>query len=99
MLTMTKDVVCFSAIISCCQKAGQWQPALTLVDAMLQRNLAPNLVTFNAAISSCEQQGMWQQTLRFMELMEDVSLQPDVILGGYWKTFIFPYMWECHHPN
>ena len=76
---MTQDVVCFSAIISCCEKAGQWQQALTLVDTMLPRNLSPNLVTFNAAISSCEQQGMWQQALRLMKLMEDASLQADVI--------------------
>jgi pentatricopeptide repeat protein len=50
---MTQDVVCFSAIISCCEKAGQWQQALTLVDTMLPRNLSPNLVTFNAAIGCC----------------------------------------------
>ena len=40
--------------INACQKAGHWQSALQLLEAMDTVTVIPNVVTFNSVISACE---------------------------------------------
>lgn len=40
--------------ITSCQKTGVWQWALTLLDAMDARAVAPNGMSFNGSIGACE---------------------------------------------
>eukprot|EP00966_Prymnesium_polylepis_P093678 2167735-Prymnesium_polylepis.1 len=50
----------FSASISACEKGGQWERALSLLDDMQRRGVRPNMFSFNAAISACEKGGQWE---------------------------------------
>jgi pentatricopeptide repeat protein len=39
------DVITFSATISACEKGGQWQRALALLDEMRAARVAPDVIT------------------------------------------------------
>ena len=56
MLTteIQRDIISFSAVISACEKATEWQQAIGFIDVMPEFQIEPNLIAFNAAISSCE---------------------------------------------
>ena len=45
------NVYHYNAVISACEKGGQWQRALALLDEMRAVGVAPDVITFNAAIS------------------------------------------------
>ena len=49
-----RDIISFSAVISACEKATEWQQAIGFIDVMPEFRIEPNLIAFNAAISSCE---------------------------------------------
>ena len=46
------DVISYSAAISACEKGGQWERALALLEQMAARGVAPGVITYNAAIEA-----------------------------------------------
>ena len=46
------DVISYSAAISACEKGGQWERALALLEQMAVRGVAPNVISYNAAIEA-----------------------------------------------
>jgi pentatricopeptide repeat domain-containing protein 1 len=50
-----RSVITYSALISACEKAGQWQLALNLFGEMLRERCAPNVITYNSLITACAQ--------------------------------------------
>jgi pentatricopeptide repeat protein len=50
-----RSVITYSALISACEKAGQWQLALNLFSEMLQERCVPNVITYNSLITACAQ--------------------------------------------
>ena len=52
---MVPDVISFSAAISACEKGGQWERALSLLEDIKSRGVEPDVISFSAAISACEQ--------------------------------------------
>ena len=58
---MALNVISFNAVISACEKGGQWQRALSLLDDMHRAGVTLNAISFNAAILTCEKGGQWQR--------------------------------------
>lgn len=52
-----RSVITYSALISACEKAGQWQLALNLFAEMLKERCTPNVITYNSLITACAQVG------------------------------------------
>lgn len=50
-----RSVITYSALISACEKAGQWQLALNLFEEMLRERCTPNVITYNSLITACAQ--------------------------------------------
>ena len=61
MISMTSDVISFSASISACGKGGQWQRASFLFDDMRRAVMLVDVISFSAAISAREKDGQWQR--------------------------------------
>ena len=66
---LTFDVFSFSAAISACEKGGQWERALSLLDEMRERGVTPDVISFNAVISACEKAGKWERALWLLDEM------------------------------
>ena len=64
-----RNVVTYSAAISACEKAGQWQVALKLLELMVASHVQPNVISYNAVISACTQGSQWEQALNLFEPM------------------------------
>jgi pentatricopeptide repeat domain-containing protein 1 len=50
-----RSVITYSALISACEKAGQWQLAVNLFGEMLREGCTPNVITYNSLITACAQ--------------------------------------------
>ncbi|CAE8687098.1 unnamed protein product, partial [Polarella glacialis] len=55
-----------------CEKAGEWQLALSLLSSMPQMRVARDEISFNAAISACEKGGQWQLSMHLLSSMPDM---------------------------
>ena len=73
-----KNVITFSAAISACDKASQWESALVLLQEACKSHLL-NLITYSAAISACVKGKQWQQALRVYDEICKAGLQVNVI--------------------
>ena len=49
---LTSNVISYSAAMSACEKGGQWQRALELLEGMPQRAPKPDVISYTAAIIS-----------------------------------------------
>lgn len=74
------DVATYSATISACESAGEWQRALGVLQAMMDDDSDKtadgtmlNLYCFNAAVSACEKGRAWVEALELYERMLDIS--------------------------
>jgi pentatricopeptide repeat protein len=52
---LRRSVITYSALISACEKAGQWEAALELFGRMTSEGCAPNVITYNSLITACGQ--------------------------------------------
>ena len=57
---MQPDVISYSSAIRACEKAGRWDMALCLVEAMPSRSLEVDLICWSSTISACEKSGCWE---------------------------------------
>ena len=79
------DVATFSATISACEAAGEWQRALGVLQMMMddheKSNDLMNIYCFNAAISACEKGQAWVEALELYERMLDIGgpIFPNVV--------------------
>eukprot|EP00959_Pyramimonas_sp_CCMP1952_P412627 8646518-Pyramimonas_sp.AAC.1 len=55
------DDISYSAGISACGKAEQWQRALVLLSEMREAKLEPTVISYSAGISACEKGEQWQR--------------------------------------
>ncbi|CAE8721444.1 unnamed protein product, partial [Polarella glacialis] len=84
-----------SAAISACEKCGQWQMGLNLLNLMPEMRVVPNEITYNAAMSAFEKGGQWQLALNLLSLMPEAIMLPGQISynaaisacdkGGQWQ--------------
>ena len=82
------DVATYSAAISACDSAGEWQRALGVLQMMIDDDRTAetnstllNLYCFNAAISACEKGQAWVEALELYERMLDTGepIRPNII--------------------
>lgn len=82
------DVATYSATISACESAGEWQRALGVLQTMIDDDAhlgedgsLLNLYCFNAAISACEKGQAWVEALELYERMLEIGgpVRPNVI--------------------
>ena len=64
------DTIMYCAAISACEKGGQWQRALQLMEDMQAEGIPADTITYSAAISACEKGRQWQRALRLMKDMQ-----------------------------
>ena len=60
-------------------KSGEWAKALSVLDSMEDRGIAPEIFQYNAAISACGKNGEVQKALELFETMEKKGVTPDII--------------------
>ncbi|CAJ1421226.1 unnamed protein product [Effrenium voratum] len=67
-----------SGAINACQKGGQWQRSLGVLEEFHVQRVG-NVVMYNAAISACERGAHWQLALALLVQAEMESIQLDTI--------------------
>jgi pentatricopeptide repeat protein len=81
------------AVISACDKGGQWKEALEVFEAMKEDNVPPDTRTYNALIRTAG--GQWKEALRWFEDMKEDNVMPDVITYNT-KTKSHPRKYQIH---
>ena len=58
---VTPDIITYNAVVSACEKGGQWLVALSIFKRMLDMGpaLQPNRVTYQGLLSACERESAW----------------------------------------
>ena len=72
-------VACFSAALAVCKRAGEVGAALSLLNSMAARGVAPNAACFRTVIALCalEAPPRWQTTVELVDEMEARGLPRD----------------------
>eukprot|EP00435_Cladocopium_sp_Y103_P013687 s1654_g3.t1 len=70
---LEEEIISFGSAISACEKGGQWQLALHLLQRMSARHLRADAVALSAAMSACEKAGEWQTALALLQPTLDSS--------------------------
>ena len=66
------SVISYNAAISACEKGGQWEPALQLLEEMKSSGIEPDVISYSAAISACEKGGRRE---RVLELLDEINAE------------------------
>jgi len=61
------------------KKRNSWKNALSLLDEMKERGIAPNEVTYGVAVTACGNGGQWQRALELLDQMRSNSLRINTI--------------------
>ena len=72
------SVVGYNAALSACARAGQWKPAIELLEQMEEMGL-PDTVTYGTVLSACERGEQWELILKYAETMQEKKLPLDGI--------------------
>mmetsp|Transcript_6182 Transcript_6182/g.20777 ORF Transcript_6182/g.20777 Transcript_6182/m.20777 type:complete len:562 (+) Transcript_6182:785-2470(+) len=78
-LEVEPNTVTYSALVTACEKGGQWERAFEVVETMRAKGVKPNEYTFAALISACEKCGHVKGALRAYEMMREEGVKPDVV--------------------
>lgn len=90
-MDITANLVCYNALISCCEKASEWQKALQFLQEMSGfvagkslkvleiQHLTPDVITYNGVISSCEKASEWQLALSLLIQMTVAKIRHSII--------------------
>ena len=74
-----ESLVTYSATISACEKAGQWEAALRILGTLDARDLLADVIAMNAAMSACEKSAQWQRALCLMEDLRQSATKVTVV--------------------
>ena len=61
---LAPNVISYTAAMSACEKGGQWQRALEVLEGMPQRAQKPDVISYTAAMSACDKGGQTPHLLR-----------------------------------
>ena len=74
------DVVAFSAVILACEKAGEWERALLLFEAVKSRGIQPDAICFGAAVKACAKGRQWERAEALLDDMQSRGLDTSGVL-------------------
>ncbi|CAE7947721.1 unnamed protein product [Symbiodinium sp. KB8] len=73
------DLITYNVAISACEKAAEWEPALSLLSKLGDASLIRDVVTYGASISACEKATRWPEALLLLGEAE-ATVQANVII-------------------
>jgi len=89
-------VVTFGALISACEKGGQWQLSCGLLEQMRSERVQPNVVAFSAAVSACGRAKHWASALELFARRGEIGVEANRVAfnaaiaacgrGGQWPA-------------
>jgi len=78
-LSIEPNVVCYTALITACDKTNQPKKALELLDTMLMEGVEPDVVAYNAVITACSNGQMPESAEEKCAEMQERGLTPNVV--------------------
>lgn len=69
-----RDTGCFNAIVTCCERSGQWRSALSILSRMgleSESKVLADSKTYSAAISCCGKAGQWEEAEKLFKAMTE----------------------------
>ncbi|CAE8585265.1 unnamed protein product [Polarella glacialis] len=79
---LAADEVCRGAVISACERSGQWQLAVSVLltgQGQGSGSGSASLVSHNAAIAACGKAGQWQAAIALLSLARASRHLPDAV--------------------
>jgi pentatricopeptide repeat domain-containing protein 1 len=68
----------FTTLIKSCGRAGAWEKACELYDAMKARGVAANTITCSALINACGKSRQWEKALEIFHEMERDGVEANI---------------------
>lgn len=65
-----KDVVCWTAMMTCYGCHGLWKEAISIFDQMVEAGVDPNHATFTGILSACSHSGLLEEGRKYFDSME-----------------------------
>lgn len=87
-----RDTGCFNAIITCCERSGQWQTAVNILNRMgveSESRILADSKTYSAAISCCGKAGQWQEAENLFGQMTKKGKKNLCELSYYFVLYYF----------
>eukprot|EP00584_Thalassiosira_punctigera_P023090 CAMPEP_0172555006 /NCGR_PEP_ID=MMETSP1067-20121228/57533_1 /TAXON_ID=265564 ORGANISM="Thalassiosira punctigera, Strain Tpunct2005C2" /NCGR_SAMPLE_ID=MMETSP1067 /ASSEMBLY_ACC=CAM_ASM_000444 /LENGTH=669 /DNA_ID=CAMNT_0013343497 /DNA_START=154 /DNA_END=2163 /DNA_ORIENTATION=- len=79
---MKLDVYFYTTAMDACAKGKRrdsWKRALSLLDEMKEKGIAPNEVTYGVAVAACGNGGRWRKALELLDTMREARLEINTI--------------------
>jgi len=73
------DLIAYSAVISACEKGGEWRKAAGLMADMLRHSCEPDGIVFNAVVSACEKSAEWLHAIGLLGVMQRMAIATDLV--------------------
>lgn len=72
------NVITYTTLISCCQRAGKWKRAMQYFTEMEEAGVRPDLKACNSLISACSRGARWEEAWDICSSMRRSDVQPNV---------------------
>lgn len=69
----------YTAMVSACEKCGEWRRALELLEEMRCQGVKPNVITFNSLLSALDKARQHERALELLETMRSEDVAPDLV--------------------
>eukprot|EP00884_Botryococcus_braunii_P000450 jgi/Botrbrau1/10405/Bobra.0133s0014.1 len=89
---------CLAALMAACEKAGQWDLAITLFERLVAQGQQPDVTIFNSMIAACAHGGEFQKACELFHKITEHGCQPDAVSyanliraykkGGQWCSAV-----------
>eukprot|EP00435_Cladocopium_sp_Y103_P073603 s16_g44.t1 len=80
---VSPDLITYNAVVSACEKGGQWALALSIFNQMeLGGSELPNCVTYQGLLSACERESQWEVGLQVLDHMLKQQEMPSAMHVG-----------------
>ena len=77
------DTISFNALISNCEKAGEWERAFNILQVMSTFTILYSLISFSAAVSACEKAEQWNWALQAFRTCQSLSSLSSRLSRGF----------------